>query len=241
MIKFFRNMFGSKTSGADGTTPAAGPVLNESQPAVQWLEKDDPKNPFTVNGYDCLAFVRSMLSTTQDPAVATSYSALRASDGREHIGLVPSGAVALECRLEYPFDGETSDGVLFHSSRMEEKWDIYLYADRIYFCRSWTGALSFVAHFSTTGNALVIHQVLATSSGPDMDYRYVVRQVDYLVRSHILKQGHPHPLPAGLERDPASVGLFSFSQYGWLCCFGTFDDTLRRDIRKPQIEPAEAP
>ena len=237
MIKLLRGMFRKKAaSGQDGNPSTETPLLNEAQPIVQWLAKDDPKNPFAADGYDCLAFVRSMLSTTKDPAVVASFAALRASLGRDYVGTVPSDAVALDCRLEYPFEGETSEGILFKASHMEEKWDIYLYEGRLYFCRSWTGALTFVAHFTTTGHALIINQILASSSGTGMDYRYAIRQVDYLVRSHLLKQSHPHPLPAGFDRDPTSVGMFSFGQYGWLCCFGTFDDTLRRDIKKLQAD-----
>lgn len=246
MIKFLRGMFGGKASSGQNSDKTDGPLLKEAAASVQWRAKDDPENPFDANGYDCLAFVRSMLSTTQDPAVANSYVAQRASDGRDRIGLFPPDTVALDCRLAYALDEAIDDGAVFKASHMEEKWDIYLYEDRLYFCRSWTGALSFVAHCTTTDNQLLITQIMASSSGTGMDYRHTVRQVDYLVRSHLMRQAIPHPLPAGMDRDPKAVGLFSFSQYGWVCCFGTFEETLRRDIRKAiddaaPTEPAPAP
>lgn len=237
MIKFLQGLLGKKSSsGSADASSDTEALLKSEPPSVQWLSKDDPKNPFVVDGYDCLAFVRSMLSSTQDPGVAASFTELRGSLGQEHVGRFPSDSVALDCRLAYPFDGETSEGVLFKAARMEEKWDIYLYGDRLYFSRSWTGGLAFVAQFGVAGGSLTISQISASSSGTGMDYRYAVRQVDYLVRSHILKESLPHPLPTGLDRDPASVGLFSFSQYGWLCCFGTFDETLRRDLAKVQAD-----
>ena len=234
MIKFLRGMFGGKASSGQDTGSTDAPLLKEATPAVVWRAKDDPENPFDANGYDCLAFARSMLSTTADPAVATSYSAQRASDGRDRVGLFPPDAVALDCRLVYALAEAIAEGPVFKASHLEEKWDLYLYGGRLYFCRSWTGALVFVADCTVADTELTITQIIASSSGTGMDYRYAVRQVDYLLRSHWLQQAIPHPLPAGMDRDPKAVGLFSFSQYGWRCCFGTFEETLRRDIVKPQ-------
>lgn len=240
MIKFLRSMLGGKASADRDKGSTDAPLLKEATPAVIWRAKDDPENPFDANGYDCQAFASSMLSTTSDPAVADSYCEQRASDGRDRIGMVPPDAVALDCRLAYRLTEAIAEGPVFKASHMEEKWDLYLYADRLYFCRSWTGGLVFVAHCTASDTQLAITQILASSSGPGMDYRYIVRQVDYLIRSHLLEQTLPHPLPTGFDRDPKAVGLFSFSQYGRRCCFGTFEETLRRDIRKT-LEPPATP
>jgi hypothetical protein len=42
----------------------------------------------------------------------------------------------------------------------------------------------------------------------------------------------PHPLPSHVRRDPEEVGLYSFSQYGNMCCFGTYEDTLPWNLAK---------
>ncbi|MFC4314139.1 hypothetical protein ACFPN2_34010 [Steroidobacter flavus] len=200
---------------------------------VRWLGKDDPRNPFTVDGYDCLAFVRAMRATTNDKDVADKFVALRKSVGANHVGQMPEGATAIEHRLVYP-GGGTADGVLFKAQRMEQKWDIYLYGSRLYFCRSWTDALVFCADFSTTANTLAIETIWAPVEAIDGGPGLAVRQVDYLIKNHLLRRAVPHPLPEGLEKDPGTIGLYSFSQYGSLCCFGTYADTLRGDLHKPR-------
>lgn len=206
---------------------------------VRWLGKDDPKNPFTVDGYDCLAFVRAMQSTTKDQDVAAKFVALRSSVGSNHIGQMPEGATAIEHRLAYPC-GEIADGVLFKAQRMEQKWDIYLYGRSLYFCRSWTDALVFAATFSITSEGLVVETLWACVEAIEGGRDQAVRQVDYLIKNHLFRRALPHPLPEGLPRDPNTIGLYSFAQYGHQCCFGTYADTLRSDLSKARPSAARS-
>ena len=198
----------------------------------QWLAKDDPANPFNVEGFDCLAFVRSMRAVTQDPKIAESFLTLRQTIGREYTGKLPEDAVELACDLRYEYAGEVAEGILCKSSQMEEKWDIYLYGDRIYFCRSWTGALVFVAEFSATGSEIVISRIWAARELTGTDSTLVVQQADYLIKSHVMRRAVPHPLPENLPREPETVGAYSFSQYGSVCCFATYEDTTRAGLKR---------
>lgn len=180
-----------------------------------------------------------MISTTSDERIATSFTALRASLGQEYVGTLPQDAVEIESRLVYPLKGAIADGALFKAQQMEDKWDLYLYGDRLYFVRSWTGALTYVAGFVITSDHLIIERLWASREQAG-DPQYVLRQLDYLVKSHALGRRLPHPLPDHLERDTQAIGLFSFGQYGRRCCFGTFEDTVRDDIAKPRPAPAQA-
>lgn len=216
---------------ATPTPSAAAPI-----PEVRWLGKDDPKNPFTVDGYDC-RIVRDMQSITTDKDVAATFIALRRSVGQNHSGQLPASATAIEHRLVYPCGG-IADGVVFKSKQMEQKWDIYLYGDRLYFCRSWTDALVFVATFSTTADSLAIETIWAAAEAMEGGREHVVRQVDYLIKSHLFRRVVPHPLPDMLQKDPSSIGLYSFNQFGNVCCFGTFADTLPHDLIKPKPSAA---
>jgi hypothetical protein len=217
--------------------PAPSPGTPASTPEVRWLGKDDPRNPFTVDGYDCLAFVRGMRSTTKDKDVAARFVQLRSSVGRNHIGQMPEGATAIEHHLSYPC-GEISEGALFKARQMEQKWDIYLYGSSLYFCRSWTDSLVFGATFTSTSDRLAVAAIWACSEAIDGGRDQAVRQVDYLIKSHLLRRAMPHPLPETLARDPEAVGLYSFNQYGNMCCFGTYADTLRSDLAKPRPSAA---
>lgn len=198
-------------------------------PSVRWMGLDDPANPFVVEGYDCLAFVRSMVSTTQDPAIAESFHLQRHADGANLAGLLPGDAVAADCALAYRSDGAPPDGPLFKAEAMEDKWDIYLHGDRIYFCRSWTGTVVHVAEFTVAGDTLAIHRTWSVGSA---DPGHATREIDYLVKSHVLGRRVPHPLPDTLAAQPHLVGLHSFSLYGRQCCFGTFADTLHDVVLK---------
>ncbi|ALN61316.1 hypothetical protein GLA29479_430 [Lysobacter antibioticus] len=240
MLKSVLDLFRKKPATpetAQKASSAETAPTQESQP-VRWLAKDDPRNPFTVEGYDCLRFVSTMRSTTADERIATSFANLRASLGQEHIGVLPENAIELECRLAYP-SGEVAEGALFKAQQMEDKWDVYLYGDRMYFSRSWTGVLMYAAGFIATSNSLTINRVWVPSELAG-DPKYFLRQLDYLVKSHILGRRIPHPLPADFERDMQAIALFSLSQYGRQCCFGTFEETLREDITKPQPVPSKA-
>lgn len=114
---------------------------------------------------------------------------------------------------------------------MEEKWDIYLYGDRNYFCRSWTGELCFVAEFSTTGSEIVISRIWAAKELAKPDGRFAIQQVDYLIKSHLFKRTVPHPIPESLPREPEGVGAYSFGRYGHLCCFATYEDAISADLK----------
>jgi hypothetical protein len=124
----------------------------------RWLDKDDAANPFGVGGVDCDSFVRSLVSTSIDQQIAASFLTQRDATGTEHAGLLPPNATVLVCDLSYPHTGLASDGALFKASTMEEKWDIYRHANRLYFCRSWTGSLQLVAEFHASGSALTEHE-----------------------------------------------------------------------------------
>ena len=218
------------TRATASSRPAA--AESDAAPPPRWLLKSDPGNPFTVDGCDCLAFVSSMLSTTKDPEVAASFVALRSADGSAVHGALPEDAQEIACSMSYEHSGETRDGVLFRAAAMEEKWDIYLHEGRVYFCRSWTGRLALVAQITTAENGLHIARLWAPRS---MDPRLATQQLDYLVKSHLYRWRVPHPLPSDLALEPRAIALYSFSQYGRLCCFGTFDDTLGQSLLKDSV------
>jgi hypothetical protein len=150
-------------------------------------------------------------------------------DGQTMRGTLPEDHIEIPCSLLYEYGGETADGVLFKSAVMEEKWDIYLYDSLVYFCRSWTGSLTLVAELKPTQDSLRVSRVWASS--PE-EPAFAVQQVDYLIKSHLYKLRVPHPLPIVLQNEPKAVALYSFSQYGRICCFGSFESTLSQSIMK---------
>lgn len=207
----------------DGTQELQG---HDDPPPVRWLVADDPENEFGIDGYCCAAYVRSRTSMTSDPGIAQSFTEGRTSTGAEHTGHLPGSAVLLNCAMTYEMVRPLDEGVVFRSAEMEDKWDIFHQGDRLIFCRSWTGKVTFVAEARQEGCSLAIRRVWADAGLADDDVTLPVRQVDYLIRSHVLGRTAPHPLPASFPRDPQSVGDYSFAVFGRNCSFGRFGDTV---------------
>jgi len=238
MIKKLLSLFrgGSKGKPQQKDSPPPSSPQSDETSLARWLTKDNPDNPFILEGFDCYGFVRSMLSTTKDPDIAASFVSLRAVDGQGVRGSLPEDAIEIPCSLSYESDGETSDGILFKSAVMEEKWDIYLYDGRVYFCRSWTGLLALVAEITPAEKSLHVARIWAARAA---EPALAIQQVDYLIKSHLYRRQAPHPLPSDLQRDPSTVAMYSFSQYGKLCCFGSFESTLGAGMLKsePRFQP----
>jgi hypothetical protein len=203
--------------------------------APRWMDATDPGNPFGIAGCDCFAYTQSLRSTTSQENVE-SYFNLRGDFGKRLIGLLPDNCMEIPCSLEYPYAGEIADGALFKSQAMEEKWDIYLYQSRIYFCRSWTGVLAYVGEIEFNDGKVRIHKIYAPREIAEDDTEYAIRQVDYLNKDHLFKSVEPHPLPKNFPLDLDKIAAFSFSQYGSKCCFATYEDTI--NFQCPPRKPA---
>lgn len=192
---------------------------------LAWIEADE--SPFNVRMLDCRGFSRSMLATTRDPEIATRFLALRNSAGEQHRGKSPSDALRIDCNLRYRYQGEVRDSRLFGAEEMEDKWDIYLSDGFLYFARSWTGELVYRAGIEFTGREACVSMIEANSGMAGAEGSYAVRSVDFLIKSHLLGDEVPHPLPPHHPDDPQQIALFSFSQYGRRASFATFEDTTK--------------
>ncbi|MBP6749060.1 MAG: hypothetical protein KA144_05430 [Xanthomonadaceae bacterium] len=207
---------------------ASPPVEDDgSSQFGRWLTADDPDNPFGVAGFDCRAFTQSMLSTTSDSRIAESFLAERQRTVVENPHALPDGAAETASSLSYAYRGEIADGAICKAATMEEKWDIYLHGERLYFCRSWTGQLIFAASFAHRDDTISIDRIW-TSDAPE----FSILQIDYLIRSHLFRTPAAHPLPDDLPREPQAIASYSFSQYGKRCGFGVYGDTTQVFFRE---------
>lgn len=230
MIKAFIDKLLRRPSKPTVSTPlqnASPPVEDDGSTQFgRWLTADDPDNPFGIEGFDCRVFTQSMLSTTSNPRIAETFLAERRRLVIDDPAMLPEGATEAACALSYAYRGEAGDGALCKAATMEEKWDIYLCGDRLHFCRSWTGQPVFVAAFAHHDDTISIDRIW-TSGAPD----FSIRQIDYLIRSHLFRTPAAHPLPDDLPREPHAIASYSFSQYGKRCGFGVYGDTTRIAFR----------
>ncbi|MBN1535587.1 MAG: hypothetical protein JW908_02560 [Anaerolineales bacterium] len=191
---------------------------------LTWLKKNE--NPFGLVCLDCRSFTQNMVTTTQDPGVARRFTELRAASGEEYSHMSLPDSVSITCALNIPINQILENGPIFKAAVMEEKWDIHLYENILYFSRSWTGDLIFKANVHVSDNNLRVFSIEINAMVNAKESAFIIRQVDFLIKSHILKQVVPHPLPVDLPNDKQTIALYSFSQYGRLASFATFEDTL---------------
>ena len=197
------------------------PGSGEGVPGVHRIPAAE--NPFGVDVWDCRAFTHTMLSTTASAEIARRYVELRSSQGNEYRGQAPTNAHLITCKLTYPLSHPRSEGAHFKSEQMEDKWDIYLFDERLYFVRSWTGELTFRAQVRHDLGAL---QLTTLAVADNQDPAFAPRIVDYLVKTHVLQHEAPHPLPSHLPQTARDIAVFSFSLFGRRCAFGTYADTI---------------
>ncbi len=187
-------------------------------PEVAWLAAAD--NPWPVDVIDLRPFADSMLSTSKDESAARNLTALGASDGRQFLEQEQPAGPLTELSLSYPTDGRLADGVLFAPRRMEHKWAIFHHRQTLMLVRSWTGQVAFAAQTATTDRALQIREgrgMFDTQDSPRL--RQAV--LDYLVRSHALREVLPAPLPPRFADDLAQAAMWCFSVFGNMARFAT--------------------
>ena len=193
-------------------------------PELHWILASE--NPFGIDVLDCRRITQGMVSMTGDESVAKTFGMLRSSQGRECLGQKPKECLSVACELEYPPVQTPKDGPLFKAAVMEDKWDIYLYDSRLYFCRSWSGVLRYRARIRVETDKLCVTQIdyAKSRSKEPLD---AVRVVDYLIKSHLYRVVVPHPFPRNMPNDPETLALDSFSRFGRRCRYGSYDDTLK--------------
>jgi hypothetical protein len=199
--------------------PIAPP--NKQKITARWIQPKE--NLWRLPVLDCTQYADGMMSFTDAPEVAKKYGELRRASGEELPRLDFKSAQHFACNLTYKIDKRPADGPLFKSRVMEEKWDIYLYDEGLFFCRSWSGELIYRAAAKCEPPALKISMVESSQQLPES---LAVRQVDFLIKSHLMLATALHPLPADLGRDEEKQAMHSFTCYGAKGRYGTLEETI---------------
>ena len=191
-----------------------------------WLAPE--QNSFGVRVLDCRAFCRSMISVSSDPEIARRFAELRRAGGKHLCGGVPANARRVAYPLCYAASRKLAapeDGPLFHAETMEDRWDIIIDGEWLVFARSWTGTPVYRAGVQFTEREMKVSPIELDGNeitGPE----FAVRQVDFLIKSHLLEAEVPHPLPPGFPDDTERILIYSFKQYGRHAAYATFADKL---------------
>lgn len=193
----------------------------ERKVTARWLTPS--QNPWGLVVLDCSYIAHTAMSFTPSREIAYKYAELRSSTGMELRNEIFNPTSSTVCNLTYKVDKRPQDGPVFKSRVMEERWDIYCYDDRLYFCRSWGGELFYRA---TIKCDLATLSVLNVETGPRSKGDIAVRDVDFLVKSHLMLAKALHPLPPAMGKDIQKLALWSHSAYGRMGLYGTMEETI---------------
>ena len=233
-MNIFRRLFGKKSS-EDGKLPRSQEQAVSLLPRgggedyrFKWYETG-PENPFGVRLLDCRPLTQTVVATTTDRSIAERYNFLRASDGRDLIAARITDSIRCPASLRFPHNGAPLEGVIFKAPSMDVKWDIYIYDSVFLFARSWTGELRYRA-FATVGASEI--QVTEIEC-PQSDAKTAASNVYFLIGTHAMGRVLPHRLPEGTPEDPMAMASLSFSLFGKLGCYATFEDITGIPITRP--------
>lgn len=177
-------------------------------------------------------------STTKDPSIATSFVELRNADGRAHLESQPL-PIEVSGELSLPVPKLPPEGCFSSARQMEEKWDLFHFDHHLFVSRSWTGLLGYTARLQCNGVNLQVSEI--RSSQPN-DNQHLLRELHFILRSHGNRVIMPHPLPSNLPHDDSvaskeQIALHTFSSYGSMGWFGTFEDTIPlREVDRSELK-----
>lgn len=212
-------------SNGNVSDPGRAGEGTKSLPGINWV--DGSQNRFGIALLDLRKSVFGSTAWTSSREVVETFARLRKSDGKEHVNNLPVDPVQIEPALRFPYPGKHEEGPVFKSKAMEDKWDMYVYEDRLFVSRSWTGALCFVALCEFKTDCVEIHEIFADRKFISGDLQYAGRVVDYLIKSHMSGMAVPHPLPAALKDKPVGeIAAYSFETFGRRGLFGSFEETI---------------
>jgi hypothetical protein len=215
-----------------GDIITAGELLGTSEegPAqLRWIRGED--SPFGIDVLDCRAFALHHMSTTASDSIAESFLHNTQSDGTVFVNTLPKNPVRFDIPLAFRLGQvQLNEGAVFVASQMEEKWNIYYFAPILYFVRSWTGMLVHAACCEIKDGTLLVSSIVTNEEFIDIrDRSFPIREVFFLVVSHVLGDVYPHPIPAFIEAKEDLIAQFSFSQYGNMGLFASIPhDSLQR-------------
>lgn len=198
-------------------SPGPGTTFT-SDPSYRWCDPG-PENPFPVRYLDVRPLTQTVVAAS-NMEIAEKYLARRQSDGRDVIDAQIKDSCRIPAALRLPHDGAALEGVVFKSDSFDVKWDIYVYDSVFLFARSWSGDLVYRAFATVAPDHIAIHEIEC----PRDETEIAPSHVYFLLGAHAMRRVLPHRLPADTPKDPETMAVTSFSLFGNLACYATFED-----------------
>jgi len=171
-----------------------------------------------------------MIATTKDQSIAERFVRLRTSDGKDLVHARIQQSVKVPTALEFPHNGAALEGIVFKADSMDVKWDIYIYNSIFLFARSWTGELCYRGVATVGASDIHITEIEC----PRSEAKIAASHVYFLMGTHAMRRVLPHRLPEGTPEDPMTMATLSFSLFGKLGCYASFEDVTGIPITPPK-------
>ena len=197
--------------------------------SFKWYDPG-PENPFGIRVLDCRPLTWHVVATTKDKAIAERYNYLRRSDGKDLVSAPINDSIRCRVSLKFPHNGAALEGIVSKADSMDVKWDIYIYDSIFLFARSWTGELCYRAVATVGPSEIHITEIECQRSEANI----AASNVYFLMGTHAMRRVLPHRLPEGTPEDPMMIATLSFSLFGKLGCYASFEDITRIPITPPK-------
>ena len=193
----------------------------------KWYDLGDD-NPFPFRILDVRSMTWNVLATTSDRKIAEAFTAQRQSNGLELIDAAIENSATLECNLVFPHNGDRLEGIVYKSDSMDVKWDIYIYNSVFLFARSWTGRLQYRAFAEVNDTEIRIYRIETSAD----DIETARQAVYFILATHAMGRVLPHTIRRDTPDNPHQIAVLSFSMYGNLGCYATYEDITQIPIQK---------
>lgn len=213
-MSFFKKLFGTNK-------PQETKASEEELP---WI--DASANPWNLRLLDLRSISQTMISTSQNPEMASNAVSYRSEDGTIFWTQMPEKDRSITSNVALPVDGKLAPGVLFVPERMEHKWAIYFDGEFLIFVRSWLRQVFVVAKTRQENNQLIVENILGEFS-PGETEAFTNAYLNFLLISHAIGEIVPAPIPKELESDTNNAGLWAFSNYGNMAHIGVFNEAFQ--------------
>jgi hypothetical protein len=190
------------------------------------------ENPYNAAILDIRGLTLKMIATTQNKAVAESFSASRLGDGTQFESIQIDNATKYKSKLVYPHKGITLHGPIFKATSMEVKWDIYAYDGWLYFVKSWTSELIYKVHFIKGVDTFILDEIITASidkiaTTAEEKETLAAQNVHSIMQTHLMGCVYPYKIPEMMRNVPEkNIALHMFAQFGNKATIATFANVL---------------
>lgn len=219
-MSFFNKFFGKDKNKVN---------TSDDKP-FQWIEASE--NPWGIRVLDLRPFTQTMISTSQNPQMATNAISYGGEDGTFFWRKEPQNKSTITCNFSIPIDKSLQPGVLFIPETMEHKWAIYFDGENLIFVRSWLREVFVTAKTTQKDNKLIVNSIkgeFTENESPE----FKIGILRFLLISHSIAEIVPAPLLKELEDQHNILGNWAFSTYGNMVHFGLFDYNYEPNTQKP--------